>query len=247
MNLNWYENFFHGVALDLWRQAVTPQQTREEADFIQRILDCPVGAHLLDVPCGNGRHTRELAARGYRISSVDIASEFVHELREEAKDLAVDVVLGDMRELSWTSELDGAFCFGNSFGYMDHEGTCIFLTAVSRALRPGSRFIVDTGVMAESLFSGVEEHEWMQIGDIQLLADRKYEVAEGRLDIVYTFVRDGKRDTRPSCVWVFTVAEVRRMLRQAGLSLVELYSSLDEKPFEVGSPRLLLVAQKDLP
>jgi cyclopropane fatty-acyl-phospholipid synthase-like methyltransferase len=63
MQSNWYEEFFHGLALDLWRKAVTEEQTEAEADFIAGILDLPNGARILDVPCGNGRHSIELEAR----------------------------------------------------------------------------------------------------------------------------------------------------------------------------------------
>ena len=51
MHSNWYEEFFHGLALDLWRKAVTEEQTEAEADFIAGILDLPNGARILDVPC----------------------------------------------------------------------------------------------------------------------------------------------------------------------------------------------------
>ncbi len=55
MQSNWYEKFFYGVAVDLWRKAVTVEQTRVEADFIIKTLRPASGARLLDVPCGNGR------------------------------------------------------------------------------------------------------------------------------------------------------------------------------------------------
>ena len=78
---NWYENFFHGVALDLWRKAIPPEHTKAEADFLVQALHCDAGSHLLDVPCGNGRLSRELASRGYRVTGVDISEEFIEEAR----------------------------------------------------------------------------------------------------------------------------------------------------------------------
>src|SRR5258708_32097278 len=81
---NWYENFFHGVSLDLWRKAISPQQTRAEADFLVKALVCHEGSNLLDVPCGNGRLSLELARRGYRVTGVDIAAEFIDEARANA-------------------------------------------------------------------------------------------------------------------------------------------------------------------
>src|SRR5215210_8965980 len=81
---NWYETFFHGVTLDLWRRAIPPKQTTAEAAFLIQNLNCDAGAHLLDVPCGNGRLTLELAKRGYRVTGVDLAEEFIAEARSLA-------------------------------------------------------------------------------------------------------------------------------------------------------------------
>src|ERR1700716_3819347 len=76
---NWYENFFHGVPLHLWRKVISPEKTRSEADFIEQALQCKKSAHLLDVPSGNGRLSFELAGRGYRVTGIDISTEFVQE------------------------------------------------------------------------------------------------------------------------------------------------------------------------
>ena len=78
---NWYETFFHGVTLDLWRRAIPPEQTTAEAEFLIQNLNCEPGAHVLDVPCGNGRLTFELANRGYRVTGIDLAEEFIEEAR----------------------------------------------------------------------------------------------------------------------------------------------------------------------
>src|SRR5882762_7709685 len=84
---NWYENFFHGLSLDLWRKAISPKQTKSEADFLAQLLECKADAHLLDVPCGNGRLSLELARRGCRVTGVDISEEFIEEARSAAEGL----------------------------------------------------------------------------------------------------------------------------------------------------------------
>src|SRR5687767_1124306 len=124
---NWYETFFHGITLDLWRRAIPPEQTTAEADFLIQNLNCGPGAHLLDVPCGNGRLTLELANRGYRVTGIDLAEEFIEEARSTAGGLmnpvatapGTDFVLGDMRNIEGEGVYDGAFCFGNSFGFLE--------------------------------------------------------------------------------------------------------------------------------
>jgi SAM-dependent methyltransferase len=245
MQSEWYKDFFRGVALDVWRGAVPPEQTRAEADFLERALELFPGARLLDVPCGNGRHSLELASRGYRTTGVDIAEEFVREAQSRAASgLQAEFLLSDMRHLPWQSEFDGAFCFGNSFGYTEHRGTVDFLSALSRTLKRGSRFALETGLAAESILPKLQERGWMQVGNILFLSARRYEAAESRLYMQYTFVREGNQETREASQQVYTVAEIQRLLEQAGLGTLALYGSLDRQPYQVGSPRLILVAEK---
>jgi cyclopropane fatty-acyl-phospholipid synthase-like methyltransferase len=246
MESNWYEHFFHGVALDVWRRAVPAEQTQAEAHLLEKMLEPAPGARLLDVPCGNGRHSVILAARGYRTTGVDIAKEFIREAqgRAAASDLRAEFLQGDMRHLPWQSEFDGAFCLGNSFGYLEHAGTVEFLSALCRTLKPGARFVLETGVAAESILPKLQERGWMQLGDILFLSARRYEAAESRLYIQYTFVRGAEQETREASQQVYTAAELRRLLEEAGLRTLALYSSLDQQPYQIGSPRLLLVAKK---
>ncbi len=250
MRNDWYEHFFSGVALDFWRNAVTyampAGQTREEADFLVSALKLPPGGRVLDCPCGNGRHSLELAARGYRVTGIDLAAEFIAEAKGAAADAGVDAEFleREMRALDADGEFDGAFCFGNSFGYLGHEGDGAFLAAIARTLKPGGRFALDTGLVAESLLPKLENRRWMQVGDILYLSVNRYEAAESRLDTEYTFIREGRRETREASYFIYTLAELRRMLSAAGLRPTEYYGGFDRRPYELGSQRLLLAAEK---
>ena len=162
----WFKTFFHGVALDLWRQVVTEEQTRTQAEFLVRTLKLAPPAKVLDVPCGNGRLAVELSARGFRLTGVDIAGEFIEEANScsAARDLSIEWVHGDMRDLPGPGIFDGAFCWGNSFGYLDDDGNMDFLRSVGRALRPGGRFIIDAHVVAETLFASFQAKRSFEIG-----------------------------------------------------------------------------------
>ena len=116
---NWFETFFQGITLDLWRAVGTPEVTRGEADFLASVF--PKGARLLDVPCGNGRITNELARRGFEMTGIDISRDFITEASGENPKATFQV--GDMRSLNFSGEFDGAFCWGNSFGYFEYADT----------------------------------------------------------------------------------------------------------------------------
>lgn len=242
MPSNWQTEFFRGVALDFWRLAVTPEITEADIRSLERALQISPGARLLDVPCGNGRHAIGLAQRGCRVSGVDISAEFIEEARAASVD--VEWILGDMCDLPWWEEFDGAYCMGNSFGYLDRAGVRTFLAAISRCLKRGARFAIATGMAAESILPTLLEKRWHRTGDILTLSEARYQVLEGRLDIDYTFIRDGKVETRPTSSYVFTVAELRHLHAEAGLEIVELREWGDAAPYRLGSMGLFLISQK---
>lgn len=246
MTKNWWENFFHGVALDFWRAAIGAEQTRAEADFINSQLQLPLGARVLDVPCGNGRLAIELAAFGFELTGVDIATEFLEEAKRnsQARGVNIDWRHSEMRALPWTSEFDGAFCFGNSFGYLTDEENADFLRAVSRALKPGARFILDAPAIAECLLPVVLENRTIQLGDITATIDTRYDHEQGRMFNDFTFTRNGIADKRPSSQRVYTYRELAELLRDAGFETLDAYASLAEEPFKLGANRLLLSSKK---
>jgi SAM-dependent methyltransferase len=241
---NWFEDFFHGVANDLWRKCVSPEQTRTEADFLEKTLGKK--ARLLDLPCGNGRHSLELARRGCGVTGVDLSREFVAEAKATAKaaGLRAEFVAGDMGALRWTSEFDGVCCMGNSFGYLEYPEMEKFIRGVERALKPGGRFVIETGAAAESLLPTLKERVWYQVDDILFAEEHRYLADISCLETEAMFVRDGKTEVRKWWQWVYTVAEIRRLLGQAGLTIRELYGSHDGHPFKLGNPLLLVVAEK---
>jgi cyclopropane fatty-acyl-phospholipid synthase-like methyltransferase len=253
---NWYEDFFHGIALDLWRKAISPEQTKAEGDFLVNVLQCEAGAHLLDVPCGNGRLSLELARGGYRVTGVDISQEFIKEARANSMsdppgdaggtDLSaqVEFLFGDMRSVEGETIYDGAFCFGNSFGFLAYSDMEAFMNGVSRALKPGARFVIETGMAAESMIPKFEEHASHQIEDILVTINEQYLAEEGCIDSEYIFERDGKAEARKAKHWIYTAAEIRRMLERTGFAVLNLYGSLKCEPFKLGSDELYVVAQR---
>jgi len=251
---NWYENFFHGVALDLWRKAVPPQQAKVEADFLIKALECEAGAHLLDVPCGNGRLSFELAGRGYRVTGVDISEEFIEEAQSKVKPPATaggsdsfpttEFLLGNMNSIEGEAIYDGAYCFGNSFGFLAYADMQSFLGGVARALKPGARFAVETGMAAESVITKFEAETSHQIEDILCTIKERYLAAESCIDTEYVFERNGQTESRMAKHWIYTAAEIGRMLEHAGLEVQNVYGSLNFGPYELGSDELFVIARR---
>ncbi len=241
----WWETFFSDVTLDVWRRLRTDDNTRPEADFLER-LGLPPGAHVLDVPCGGGRLCLELWARGHHATGVDLSEDFLLEAQAAAAERGAEVrwERRDMRDLPWDGEFDAACCFGISFGYLEGDGDAEFARAVCRALKPGGRFVIDTNKILEIVLPQFEKRRWAQVGDVLLLLENDYDHVNGRLNTEYTFIRNGTRVKRVASQRAYGYHELCELLKRAGFASCEGYGSLKGEPLKLGSQRLLLVATK---
>jgi SAM-dependent methyltransferase len=253
---DWWRTFFTGITVDMWLQAMSEEATRAEVNFLEKVLRLAPHAKVLDVPCGGGRHSLEFAARGYQMTGVDFAPEFLAAAKKASaeRQLSIAWEQREMRDLPWVSDFDGAFCFGNSFGYLDDAGNVEFLKAVARSLKPGARFLLETGTAAESALPNIQERSWYELGDILFLIHNHHDHVNSRLNTEMTFVKGGKVEKRATSQRIYSYSELCRLLTEAGFADFEGYGSVDEEayklgaheePFKLGALDLLLVGRKN--
>ncbi|MEU4228046.1 methyltransferase domain-containing protein [Nonomuraea sp. NPDC026600] len=243
----WYADFFTELPNAFWRAAVPEWTTAAEADFVARLAGLRPGSRVLDVACGSGRHALELARRGHQITGLDVSAEAIAYARATAADERLDLDLrqGDMRALPADVRADAAMCMGNAFGYLEHAGTQKFLAGLAGLVVPGGTLILDYGFVAESLLPNLTlEEPPMTLGGIEAVSVNEYDAANSRWLTSFTFRRGTQEHRGTSVQYVYTAAEVVRLVHEAGFSGVELYGDADGTPFRLGSPRLLLVARR---
>jgi ubiquinone/menaquinone biosynthesis C-methylase UbiE len=98
------------------------------------------GATVLDLACGSGRSSRELARRGALVTGVDISAAMVDRARETetADPLGVTYLVADAADPTAVSgPYDGVFCMWGLTDIDDLDGV---LDTVARVLRPGGFF-----------------------------------------------------------------------------------------------------------
>jgi SAM-dependent methyltransferase len=243
----WYADFFTELPNEFWRRAVPPEATAAEVDFVERRLALPAAARVLDVPCGSGRHTLALAARGHRVTGVDISAEAVGYARRAAQAAGLDVTLvrAEMRELPRDGSFDAAVCLGNSFGYLPAAGARAFAAALAAAVRPGGGLVIDFSLAAESVLPGhTGTPRTMQAGDVTAATTSEYDVDRSCVLSHYRFRRGAEEVAVTALHHVFTSAQVGEMLTDAGFTDVARFAGPDGAPYTLGAPRLLLTARR---
>ncbi|RYG66614.1 class I SAM-dependent methyltransferase, partial [bacterium] len=106
------------------------------------------GASVLDVGCGTGRHARELAGRGYKVTGIDLAPAMIDVAQRLGEGSGAEFLVGDARDFDLGRTFDAAICLcEGGVGLLNtgesaeaHDGA-IFAN-IARHLAPNAPFLL---------------------------------------------------------------------------------------------------------
>lgn len=247
INTRWYCDFFRGITVDFWRRAIPPQHTAAEVELAVSHLRLKPGCRVLDLACGHGRHSIELVRHGCRVIAIDISADALAMARQvaEAARMDIDWRHADLAELAEFPTADAAIMLGNGFGYFPPSEMAQFVQKVAAALPPGGRWLFDTGMTAESVIPHLRPQFEHRDGDLTIRITNRYLTDLSCLESTMEFTSTTGTQTVRFWHWIFTVGEIGRMLAAAGLAPIAHFSDTAGTPYEVGSPYLYLVAEKE--
>jgi SAM-dependent methyltransferase len=157
----WYEELFENYGKQYDKECFT-QGTSGECDFIEQEIGFNRKSRILDLGCGTGRHSVELALRGYTfITGVDLSDSQLARAKEKANEqnLKIDFQRHDARELPFHDEFDLVImiCEG-AFPLMEtDEMNFMILNNAAKALKTGGKFIFTTLNGLFPLFHSVKD------------------------------------------------------------------------------------------
>ena len=127
------------------------EHTVAEIDFFLSLFPISPGASILDMGCGTGRHSVELAKRGYKVTGLDLSSGMLNEAKKKAEAAGVEVewIQADATvPYEFGKQFDAAIslCEGG-FGLIGMEGDperhdLAILLNIANALKPNAPFLL---------------------------------------------------------------------------------------------------------
>jgi SAM-dependent methyltransferase len=203
---------------------LTPQATQAEAEFVIDALALTPGAQVLDVGCGYGRHAMELAARGFHIVGLDLSTPLLVRGGEEAhrRGLTINFVRGDMRELDFDAQFDGAYCLFSTFGYFDDETNKKTVANMAHALRPGGRMLIEI-LNRDYVIADLPTRVWWEGDGCVVLEEVELNYFSSRIQVNRSVVfDDGRQLEQEISVRAYSLHEVGKLMHSAGLRVLEV-------------------------
>jgi SAM-dependent methyltransferase len=239
------ESIYTGMMIEALLKSKNRRTTIDDAAYIAQRLKPSPGAKLLDTPCGTGRLCIELAGYGFQLTGVDLSRESIATCKQGAAErgVTVDWQERDMRDLPWTDEFEGTYCWWDSFGYLDDEGNRAHLAALHQALRPGGRLLLEAHI-AESIFMRLPVRDWSWAGEMLWMEEVTFDPPSARLHRRWTFIRNGVIERQLVTMRLYTYREVVTLLQQVGFTGIETYAHRSDQPFRYAGSRLNVLAHK---
>lgn len=244
----WYKEWFSSkFYLKLYKHR-NDEDARDLVNLIQRTIPIKKDDRALDIACGAGRHSLELAKRGYKVTGLDLSSYLINEARNlckkaPEKNLHVDFVIKDMRNFNFKGKFDLAVNLFTSFGYFEDDGENFrVLKNASDSIKKGGWFVLDF-INKEHIINNIVPYSKNKIGDELLHQKRKISG-----DFITKDIRiiSGKKELKyKEVLKLYSLGELKKAFESFNLKIIEKYGDYFGNPYNLKeSKRIVLFAKK---
>jgi SAM-dependent methyltransferase len=247
----WYVDFFRDDYLHVYNHLFTPERAEKEVAFAQQALELKPGARILDLCCGQGRHSVPFARRGFHVTGLDLNAAYLEMAQESARasNVTLNTIAADMRQIPFQDEFDAIVNMYSSFGYFESEAEDLnVLRSAAKAIRPGGRLMLDM-LNREWAVANYIQNDWHSGPDATLYVERRdLDLASSRMHVKFTMIgpHGGRRDSVGHHIRLYTLTETTRLVEQVGLNVTGVFGGFDGEPYAIGTRRMIVLARKAL-
>lgn len=249
--MDWWKSAFTNTYADIFHR-LFPEPTEQEVEQIVRWFPLSQYLRVLDLACGEGRHSILLAQRGYEVTGVDTSSDFLAHARARAVTLPRPPLFleQDIRTLNLTTRFDLVLLIGNSFGYGTDEDQRRIVQTAARHLDESGTFLLSlpNGERSMAKFDAqgtVRKTFELDGEEIEVQEGYQFDTATSVKTSVWSIQKNGQRIYEQEArVRFYRKDEIIDLLMRVGLDTVQFFGNLTGDPFTQASPTIVIHAMK---
>jgi SAM-dependent methyltransferase len=244
MQQPWFKNWFNSP---YYHSLYFNRDASEAAAFITKLIDDlnpAANSKMLDVACGKGRHSRQLAAKGFKVTGIDLSKDSIQEaLAFEADNL--HFYQHDMRLPFWINYFDYAFNFFTSFGYFktqrEHDNA---IRTIAQSLVGNGTFIIDYLNVHYAEDNTIHQTE-KEIEGVNFVITKWYDEDFFYKKIIIEDEALSEPLTYTEKVAKFSLGNFTDMFAYQKLQIQEVFGDYNFASYDIKkSPRLIMIAKK---
>ena len=231
---------------EYWAEIVDARPTELEVEFIQRVLGKGL---VLDLCCGTGRHSIALAKRGGKVVGLDFSPNLLRIAKNSmaGKGVTTPLVRAEMRHLPFQPKaFAAAVSMFTSLGYLASETEDVeSFKEVARVLNEEGLFLVDVANRTH-LVQSFKKKDWGEFPRFYMLERRTLDEKASRLHSKWVLIEKTSGKTRifDHNLRLYTLAQLRAMLRKVGLAVIAVYGDYEGRAFGEHSHRLIILTRR---
>jgi SAM-dependent methyltransferase len=237
---DWFTDWFNTKYYHILYKERNDSEAQLFMKNITELLGLDKTSHILDLPCGKGRHAVFLNSLGYRVTGADLAENSIVSAKEyENKRLNFEV--HDMRA-PFNTKYDAIFNLFTSFGYFeDDKEDLLILQNIKNGLTTNGFFVFDflnANLVKESLVA----EEKKVVDAITFHITREF--TNGFIVKHISFFADGKNHVHTERVKYLDLAKMTFYLEEVGFTIEHTFGDYLLNSFDAkNSNRLIIVAK----
>ena len=231
---DWWRRIFNSLYLKTDGDVTGDDEiTGAEIKQFLEILNPSPEDRILDLCCGQGRHSLELARSGFpNVEGIDRSHYLIRKARQDAKKMGLGARFkeGDARKLPYPADtFDIVLILGNSFGYFETvQDDMRVLNEVLRILKPWGRLLMDVAD-GEYLRSHFDPRSWEWINKNLFVCRERSLSLDGQRLISREVVTDTQKGVIADHFYaerLYTPESLEELLKSAGLSDMTVHGSI---------------------
>lgn len=243
--MNWFEEWFDSPLYEKLYVNRDEKEALQLVHLLEATLSLNKCSHILDLGCGRGRHSINLARKGYKVTGIDLSEQAIKTAREKVKELGLENVAFQVRDMRnpLPETFDAIVNLFTTFGYfMDDEENARVLDSVVQMLKPDGIFVLDY-LNAQKVRTSFEPNDAGTFHEIGYDIERYLENDAIHKDIHFRKESTGERKTYSERVKLYNLDWFQREMAKRNLEIEHVYGNYKGGDFDPEtSPRMLIIS-----